>query len=323
MTYTRSEILNPPEYRWIRTDKEILAPVTMAGDNAAGTVFGTLNPGTVLGRQADERVRPAGRNLLTDDVAAANVVEVDDDSNFYLGDVVNLRSTLGSIDTVTYVGGDDPSNITMTARGNSRIQVRNVLPAINNHHLHVLVEDDGTDVSVRAYLATDGAGVGTSTTQEVADAFMGTGLFLTGVAATPADLAQSVGFSAMTGGVDAGDDIAAARTITVIPKDGTRLITVDGAAFSALQADDAYLALDGPEALPVGVLEAAIHTFRNDPATGAQIARDKGTAMGIDGTARESRLIGYSDIQRLLLEGLTDFESAVPLLPGIFVNVDL
>ncbi len=324
MTYTRSEILNPPEYRWIRTDQEILASVVMAGDNAAGTVFGTLDPGVILGRQADGRVRPAGRNLLTDDASASNIVEVDDDANFYVGDVVNVKTRDGSIDSVTYAGGDDPTNITLNALGNSRLSVRQLDPSAASQFLRLEITDDGTDVFIAIFLATDGGSAITSTTQDVVDVLVGTGLFLvTSSAATPADLAQAGSLENLIGGVDAGGDIAATRTITVIPKSGTRLITVDGAAFTALTADGAYLALDGAEALPVGVLEASIHTFRNDPATGAQIARDTPTAMGLDGTARESRLTGYSDIQRLLLEGLTDFESAVPLMPGIFINTAL
>lgn len=95
----RTEAHTPrPSWRHIIHGAEHVVGGIHQGSNggAPDTSFGEVLAGTIVGRLSTGQIRPAGASELVSTLTTANVVDVDDASNFFAGDVISLVDDTGA-----------------------------------------------------------------------------------------------------------------------------------------------------------------------------------------------------------------------------------
>jgi len=291
----------------LATPREIDAvrPGVLYNDNvspAGGgeTNYGKVKPGTVLSKDSNGQIHPCGWQVAQALGSGVNVMTVEDGLNFYVGDLVEIRSVAGVVDSVTIAAGDNPSNlgISATAVGDSGIKVALVDPAGNSQPLTYSIADSSGDTLINISLATDGAGAITTTVAELA-AFIDANTLAMGIVSgtqeTAADVCQAVAATALTGGVAKDAAIVSARAVTAST---ATTVTWDGAV-STFAAGD-YLLKTGAHR-PYGIMEREVSTVRYVDSTLVTESRDIDVRYA--GDLRTAQIIGLSSALKQALSG--------------------
>jgi len=297
--YQRTAVAPVPNFRYLRWGDDIHQPIMVDSDNGT-TMYGRILAGTVMSMNAGgDAWRPCGVQELDGPIAAANIAEVDDSSNFYLADVIDILAAADTFDAVTIVasaGGPPTADILCTAleAGGSNLEIELIDPPGNNVPLSMELADYGAARVLEVTCATDGASAITSTVQEVID-IINTSVYMSAAlaAGVAADVAIAVAATALAGGVLIGDTIAGARNITLIDAVAVpNEITFDGAAVTA-PAGAVVAMNDIGERIPWGILEDDLMTLETDPSTGVQTGVQQPGNLAMQGVFRQSGVTGW------------------------------
>lgn len=277
------------QWRFSFRDVDAIYGGVLADGNGT-TAFGKVARGTILGRLANNTLRPCGFVRASAAGAAVNIFP-GEATNFFVADVVDVIA--GAARATAIVAGDNPSNLTVT-------------PKVASLNLDIVVAGTSTSYS-SAYVAatntltinsaTDGGGAATTTVADiVADLLANySHLIESAEAETGADLVVDVGPTDL--GPIAGTAIASSRNVTAVDKDAGE-ITIDGAAITFAENDILRLAVGWQ---PVGILDRAENTIVQ--IDGENLEMDQSCKYATSGDAIPSKLAGYDAIMAAAMAG--------------------
>ena len=286
-----------------RASENCRAAVLASGNGT--TNFGEVAAGTVLADIGSGKLRPAAFQQATVLGSAANTMTVHDARGFFVGDSIIIVQGTSVEDSAVIVAGDDPSNLTVTARPSTAAGLK----------IDIVVAGTGTAFShsydtathkITVNSATGGGGAATTTVGDVADVLNSVyGSLCSAVAATDADLVVDVGPTTLSGRSLAGGLIAQVREVTAVAKvvGITNTITFDGAA-ATWGVDDLILGYSdgGPyQWRPVGVLNSTTSTVRYVGTT--EVVSEQDVSVALEGDARSTALVGHCDAMNRALAG--------------------
>lgn len=292
----------------LATDREMgsVKPGILAADNTTpgdgATTYGKVYAGTVVSKDSSGVYHPCGWQVAQSGGAAVNVMTVEDASNFYVGDTIEIRSNGGEYDAVTIAAGDNPSDLDITANavGDSGLSIALVDPSANSQPLTYSIADDSGDSLVSISLATDGGGAITTTVAQLA-AFINANTIAMGFSAsnaeTGADVCQAVAATDLTGGVADAGAIVSARSVTATT---ATTVTWDGAT-STFSAGDRLLKTGAYK--PSGVLERTVSTQRYVDLSA--VAESRHIDVRYAGDLRPDQLTGLSSDLKEAMSGGT------------------
>lgn len=291
MSFSRQSFTIDPDisYRYSDRDAQALYGGVLLKGNGT-TNFGKLRRGTVLSRLTTG-LRPAAYSALTDAVAAAVLLEVADDRNFFVGDVVDVLS--GTTPGATIVAGADTTDIV-------------IVPKVPGLSLNIVVSGTSTELShsyvqatgvIEVVGATSGADASLTTLAQLAAILESTyGSLIE--SATPADgtkVLVDVGPTAL--GTVIGAVAASARTVTAINRT-TKVLTLSGGNLTLAIGDIVRLATGWQ---PAGILDRAERTVHH--VDGEAIETDVSCKYATHGDVIPSRLTGYTAAMAPALSG--------------------
>ncbi len=248
--------------------------------------------------------------------AAVNVMTVPDASNFYVGDLIEIRSLAGVKDSVTIAAGDDPSDLLIVATtfGNSLRKIKLTDAGGVSDPFAFTITDDSGEFLVDIQLTTD-AGTDVDATVATLSAYIDANQvamgFVSSTQETPADLCAAVAATALTGGVAVGAAIVSARGVTATT---ATTVTWDGAT-STFAAGD-YLLKTGAHR-PYGVSDRVVSTIRYVDNT--LVTESKAIDVRYAGDLRSGQVTGLSDPLKLAMQG-GPYVDPQAILAGTLIN---
>jgi hypothetical protein len=301
-SYTSVAVTPQPAWRLYKFRDDEVLPAYLAAGNLASpsTPFGEILSGTLMCYDpADPTAgcRPMPVQQLESAIVAANVGEVDDAANFYVGDEIDIVAGEDLYDEVTFTAGASGAEIKAVAKnpGDTRMRITLIDPGAASQPLTVVVADDGTNLDVSVYLATDGGSVITSTVQDVIDALNNGAtfalLFATLDSGAGGELAIAVSAQALTGGFLEGEVIVDGRNVTDVDKTSSpNTVTFDGATVDVPATAVLKLADLIPEFV-AGVLVPQPDTIQR--ISGQDVEQGYLVELAIAGAVIASLLTGY------------------------------
>lgn len=287
-----------PNWRTYKFDSDKLLGQNLDGDNGAAVpaVFGEVLAGTLMSLNGSTGVRPLPLQSLSVAISAANLGQMADAANFYLGDTIDLIAGATTFDTITIDASGTGVDMDCTAleAGDSRIRIILTDPSGNNQPLFTTVSDDGTNVDIDVSLATDGGGAITTTVDgiiaEINDE-AGWLVFAELTAGAGGTVSIAVVATPLAGGANIGDVLISGRDITLLDKTATpNTITFDGAAVTVPLGTVIMLQGLAPEDI-AGLLERQADT--STLVNGVLTPADQQVEVAIGGYAEATNLTGW------------------------------
>lgn len=230
--------------------------VTLAYSNGT-TNFGKMARGTSIGLvTSGGKARPCGATKV--DVAQAGVTEidVDDASNFFAGDTINITSLVGTAGTASPVVTGAGDKITIVSKANDGYAHKLIIadPSANDK----LITSGSAIVAgvetVTVTVATGGAGAISSTLQQVIDEFNATSQTMRATVHTAGAGTAVIALAStpLAGGVAVGASILSAQAITAVDKTSAQHTITTAATVTV--GDDDLVTLSNGAATPLGLL---------------------------------------------------------------------
>lgn len=249
-----------------RLSKSNVSPV-----GSGATNYGKIKAGTILARDSNGLLHPLGCAKVATAPSASNDIEVDNATNFYVGDLVSLRS--GSDKTKSITNNSVVLSIVAKVHG------LNLIIAVAGASTKLGSSYNPVNKTITVNSATDGGSAATSTHADIVGELYKFGqLIRSASSATPATTCAALATTALASAKYGA--IASARSITAITGN---TLTLSGATFTG--AIDDLVVKDGAY-IPVGILDETVSTTSYIDDT--VVASDKTVAVAYEGDARAS-----------------------------------
>lgn len=249
-----------------RLSKSNVSPV---GNGA--TDYGEIKAGTILARDANGLLHPLGCAKVAVAPSSSNDVEVDNAANFYVGDLVSIRSGSNKTKSIT--------NNSVALSIKAKIQGLSLVIAVAGNSTVQKAVYNPVNKTITFTSATDGGGAATSTHADLVSELLKFGsLIESASSATPATVVAAVGSTALESAKYGA--IVTARTVTAIVGN---VLTLSGGAFTA--AIDDIVHKDGAYK-PVGILDETVSTVLYKGTT--KVVADKSVSFAYEGDARNA-----------------------------------
>lgn len=271
LEYTETALTTKKEWRSTPRAADSRRGGRLAKGNGT-TDYGELQAGTILAEDGSGDLHPLGVAKVAVAPSASNDVEIDNAANFYVGDVVSLRSGSNVAKAITI------NSVAVTIK--AKLQGLSLVVAVAGNSTAQKCVYNPVNKTITFTSATDGGGAATSTHADLVSELLKFGqLIESASSATPATLCAALSSTAL-GNAKYGA-IASARTITGI---AGNVLTLSGGTFTA--AIDDIVAKDTAY-VPAGILDETVSTVRYKGTT--KIAADKSVTVAYEGDTYDSK----------------------------------
>ncbi|MDP3940609.1 MAG: hypothetical protein Q8R92_21050 [Deltaproteobacteria bacterium] len=288
-----------------------LQGVTVAKDNGT-TGFGQVLAGTPMGRiTATGKYRPCAKQAISQGATAA-ALPVSDAACFYVGDAVDVISTLGVVGSVNLVAsaGDDTIEVVGRSRDGLAHTVALADPGANDAALGQTVTRAANGVAtIQISLATGGDGsISSTVVQVIAELNRGEAGSLVYASLADGDdgtaTTTAVDAAALAGGLAPGGTLLTNSTVSAVAKAANPNTVTVGSQITVVSGD-VIRARDGSQTAR-GILDKTQSTYDRHASDLAQSAvyADVSAEIGWVGRYRQSLLPGYDSSLLVDLAGV-------------------
>jgi len=285
-TFDQAHIEDSP---FVSQDQKIIR--TMAKYGAGLVPFGRVKAGTPLGKiTATGKYRPCFSSRA-DHTQTSATVKVDDATNVFVGDLVDLVS-IGKAGTKTFNANATPETLTITGVNKDGLahSVQLLASTGNDKLLSTTCTITAGVYAIQVISATGGAGAITSTPADVAGILNAEyGHILAATYSATTQPVAAIAAQALAGGIATGAKLLTAEAVTVVDKTSAQHTFTTGTSVTPQVGDTAMLNNGAETAVGLLDLDANTYTGSVDD-DNALVAYEPSVGLVLGGIVTESLL---------------------------------